>query len=277
MKRTIRILTGCIAVLCLLGCKEQSRIEESTGSSYIGKDGQNSLTIVGQLETPIPETPLPEPITPAPTEEALVVLTPEPQPDETQNGRPEPEATEAEAPAAKAETPEPTEEPTPEPTEVPTPEPTEEPTPEPTEVPTPEPTPTPAPTPDRTKAEQFCDLALSFIDYPYHRGGTKPDTGFDPGGFVYYCLNQVGVKVRHKSSKGYSENTNWTRIDSMDDLEPGDLCFFITPGNESVNCVCIYLGNNQMIYPSSGEGKVITNKSNSKYWTEAFVFARWVF
>ena len=63
----------------------------------------------------------------------------------------------------------------------------------------------------------------------------------------------------------------------MDDLIPGDLCFFMTPGNESVNCVCIYLGDGEMIYPSSGEGKVITNRITSKYWKSAFVFARRVF
>ena len=112
---------------------------------------------------------------------------------------------------------------------------------------------------------------------PYRRGGTSEEDGFDPGGFVYYCLNAVGVKVRHKTSKGYSEMTDWQQVESMDDLEVGDLCFFTTPGNDAVNCVCIYLGENRMIYPSSGEGKVITAKINTNYWEEAFTFARRVF
>ena len=85
------------------------------------------------------------------------------------------------------------------------------------------------------------------------------------------------MQIKHKTSKGYSEYGKWARIDSMDDLEPGDLCFFMTPGNESVNCVTVYLGDGRMIYPSSGEGKVITNNIGSKYWKEAFVFARRVF
>lgn len=171
--------------------------------------------------------------------------------------------------------------PTPEPTAVPTPTPTEIPTPEPTGVPTPEPTAEPEDltprAPDQTKAEAFCETAKSCLDYPYARGGKSPDNGFDPGGFVYYCLNQVGVKVRHKTSKGYSEVEDWQRIDSIDELEPGDLCFFMTSGNESVNCVCIYLGDRKMIYPSTSEGKVITTKITSNYWKEAFVFARRVF
>lgn len=273
MKRTLRILAGLCAILFLLGCKERSRIDEYTASDYQGADNKkNDLVIVGQIETP------------APTAEALIVLTPAPMTLAPATPAPEtPVPTHAETEKAPTEAPTavPTDAPTAEPewtpTEAPTEVPTEVPTPEPTEEPTPAPTPTPVPTPDRTKAEQLCDLALSFLDVTYHRGGKKPDTGFDPGGFVYYCLNQVGVKVKHKTSKGYSEYEKWTRIDSMDDLEPGDLCFFITPGNESVNCVCIYLGNNLMIYPSSGEGKVITNKINSRYWIDAFVFARRVF
>ena len=151
--------------------------------------------------------------------------------------------------------------------------PSEEPTSEPTA--TPEPTPTPAP--NRTKAEKLCDAALALIDEPYARGGTSTETGFDPGGFVYHCLNEVGVKVRHKSSKGYSEYEDWLRVDSIDDLEKGDLCFFMTGSNESVNCVCIYLGDGEMIYPSSSKGLVITTKITSDYWRDAFVYARRVF
>lgn len=170
-----------------------------------------------------------------------------------------------------------TETPTEEPTEAPTetPEPTEEPTATPEPTVTPEPTATPAP--NRTKAEQFCDAALGLLDEPYARGGTSTESGFDPGGFVYYCLNEVGTAVRHKTSKGYSEFEDWLLVESIDDLEKGDLCFFMTGSNESVNCVCIYLGNGEMIYPSSSQGKVITTKISSDYWREAFVFARRVF
>ena len=161
------------------------------------------------------------------------------------------------------------------PTEEPNLTPTEEPTPEPTEAPTPEPTATPEP--NRTKAEQLCETARSLLDLSYHSGGKSPESGFDPGGFVYYCLNEVGVDVRRKTSKGYSENEGWQRVDAIEDLEPGDLCFFMTPGYESVNCVTIYLGDGEMIYPSSGKGKVITNDIDSNYWKDAFVFARRVF
>lgn len=175
---------------------------------------------------------------------------------------------------APTDSPEPTAtpQPTPQPTEVPT----ESPTPTPTPTPTPEPTATPRP--DTSKGEQLRDVALSLLDAPYLRGGTSlEEGGFDPGGFVYHCLNAVGKSVRHRASKGYAEVEEWTKIESMEDLVVGDLCFFMTGDNESVNCVCIYIGDGRMVYPSSSEGKVITTKIGSDYWTNAFVFARRVF
>ncbi len=250
MKRSLGFAAGMLGIAMLLGCSARATIIDSTPDT-------EKIQIVGQIETP------------APTEEAQqdavaentaveIVVTDAPEPTE--------------APAPEP-TPVPTEEPTQEPTA--TPEPTEEPAPESTEEPTPEPTATPEP--DRSKADAFCETAKAYLDTPYHRGGTKPESVFDPGGFVYYCLNETGVRVNRKTSKGYSEYDAWQRVDSIDDLLPGDLCFFMTPGNESVNCVCIYLGGGTIIYPSSGEGRVITASITSKYWTEAFVFARRVF
>lgn len=242
MKRSYRAAAAALGFLLLIGCSSQARIVDSAPDT-------EKIQIVGQLETPAEELQAPA----ATPETDDVTVLPEPV-------------------AATAA-----------PTEIPTQEPTEAPAPEQTEMPTQEPTAAPTALSlepremNRSKAEQLCDLAESLLGKDYHRGGKKPETGFDPGGFVYYCLNAVDVKVRHKTSKGYSENDSWERVDSIGDLEPGDLCFFMTPGNESVNCVAVYLGNDEIIYPSSGEGKVIRNRITSNYWKEAFVFARRVF
>ena len=246
MKQSMRWAAGMLGIFMLFGCSSRVMVIDSTPDT-------EKIQIVGQIETPAPAAELEGDAASGITDE--VSVTPE---------------------SVRA-----TEAPTPVPT--PTPEPTEEPTPEPTEEPKLQPIGTLKPSSaesqktNSSKKEQFCALAKSFLDSPYQRSGTDPETGFDPGGFVYYCLNEVGVKVRHKTSKGYSEFDSWERVDTTEELLPGDLCFFMTPGNETVNCVCIYLGNDQMIYPSSGEGKVITAKITSKYWTEAFVFARRVF
>lgn len=238
MKRSLRFAAGMLGIAMLFGCSARATIIDSTPDT-------EKIQIVGQIETP------------APTEEAQ-------QDAVAENAAVEIVVTDA-------------------------PEPTEELTPEPAPVFTEEPAPESEPESvifesrsataekDVSKAEKLCEIAKSLLDTPYQRGGTKPESGFDPGGFVYHCLNKAGVKVSHKSSKGYSEYDAWERVDSIDELLPGDLCFFMTPGNESVNCVCIYLGGGKIIYPSSGEGRVITAKITGSYWTEAFVFARRVF
>ncbi|MBR0082247.1 MAG: C40 family peptidase [Clostridia bacterium] len=163
-------------------------------------------------------------------------------------------------------------------TAIPTPTATPTPTLAPTAVPTLAPTsaPTAAPASETDDAERFLAAALAMEGKPYLRSGTTEE-GFDPGGFVYYCLKTVGVKVSHRSSKGYAEQENWTKIDDLDAIEPGDLLFFRTGDNESVNCVCIYLGDGKMIYPSSGKGEVIVTKLHTNYWESAFVLARRVF
>ncbi|MDO4544105.1 MAG: NlpC/P60 family protein, partial [Clostridia bacterium] len=140
-------------------------------------------------------------------------------------------------------------------------------------------TPTPSPTPDTDKAQQLCDYALTLLGQPYVRGGDNldEDGGFDPGGFVYHCLNYVGESVSRRTSAGYSEVESWTLIESISELAPGDLLFFMTGTNTEINCVCIYLGDDRMIYPSSSELEVITTRLSSDYWTNGFVLARRVF
>lgn len=168
------------------------------------------------------------------------------------------------------------------PTRAPTPAPTD--TPEPTAAPTatPEPAETPAPTaiptatPDVSAGEQFIMVAQQYSNYPYARGGKSPETGFDPSGFVYWCLQQMGQSVKRRTSAGYAEEDRWEKITRFSDLEMGDLLFFRTGDNENINCVCIYLGSNMMIYPSTSKGVVIVTEINS-YWTNAFQWARRVF
>ena len=252
MKRSYRIAAAALGFLLLIGCSSRAEIVDSAPDT-------EKIQIVGQIETAAPAAVPEGPANVRVTDETA--LTPEPV-----------TVTEAptEIPAAA---------PTEAPPAIPTAAPTEAPTPEPADAPEEESTVQSMGIvePNRSKAELLCEVAQSLLNKDYHRGGKKPETGFDPGGFVYYCLNAVGVKVRHKTSKGYSENDSWERVDSIGELAPGDLCFFMTPGNESVNCVAIYLGDGQMIYPSSGEGKVITAKLRTNYWEDAFVFARRVF
>ena len=163
---------------------------------------------------------------------------------------------------------------TPQVTATPTPVPTKTPTPAPTD--TPEPTAEPSPTPDMAAGEQLSMIAQQYLDYPYTRGGKSPETGFDPSGFVYFCLREMGQNVKRRNSAGYAEEEKWEKLTRLSDLMPGDLLFFRTGDNENINCVCIYLGDNRMIYPSTSKEMVIVTEINS-YWTNAFQWARRVF
>lgn len=299
MKRLQTIAAASLAILCILGCTMTGRSSELHPQEQPETD---KIQIIGQIETPVPTptpTPTPEPedavlaVTPEPVEnEPMPTLPPTPTPEPTavptseptQKPTEEPVGIQSQTESASTSTPAPTAIPTRAPTQKPTSMPTERPTAASTAGPTTaitSPTDTPEstaePETEQTKADEFCEFALTLLDAPYRRSGTDPEKGFDPGGFIYYCLTGVGENVKHKTSKGYAENERWERLDSLKDLQPGDLCFFMTPGNESVNCVTIYLGDDMMIYPSSGEGKVIVNTIKSKYWKDAFVFARRVF
>ena len=130
--------------------------------------------------------------------------------------------------------------------------------------------------PGVTQREQFIMIAQQYQNYPYTRGGQSPQKGFDPSGFVYWCLREMGLDVKHRTSAGYSEEEKWQKITRLSELEPGDLLFFKTGDNENINCVCIYLGNNRMIYPSTSKQAIIVAEINS-YWTNAFQWARRVF
>ena len=194
------------------------------------------IRIVAVAESQVPVTPTPE-VTPVPTE--LPTKAPTPAPTDT--------------PA-------------------PTPAPTDTPVPEVTPAPTAEPT----PTPDVSRGEQLAMIAEQYINYPYTRGGKSPDTGFDPSGFVYWCLKEMGLDVKRRNSAGYAEEDGWDKITRLSELATGDLVFFRTGDNENINCVCIYLGGNRMIYPSTSKEMVIVTEINS-YWTNAFQWARRVF
>ena len=141
---------------------------------------------------------------------------------------------------------------------------------------TPAPTAEPTPTPDVSRGEQLAMIAEQYINYPYTRGGKSPDTGFDPSGFVYWCLKEMGLDVKRRNSAGYAEEDGWDKITRLSELATGDLVFFRTGDNENINCVCIYLGGNRMIYPSTSKEVVIVTEINS-YWTNAFQWARRVF
>lgn len=140
-------------------------------------------------------------------------------------------------------------------------------------TPTPKPKPTPTPTPKRdTRIDKFIAAANSKIGCEYVLGAKGPNK-FDCSGLVYYCLKQAGVEGTRLNAAGYSQKSGWTKISSINSLKKGDILFFRSDTNSSVNHTGIYVGYDTMIDASSGNGKVV-KRPLSAYWKRNFVCAR---
>lgn len=107
-------------------------------------------------------------------------------------------------------------------------------------------------------------VAESKLGSKYVRGAKGPNS-FDCSGFVYWCLNQVGVKQGYMTSAVWQKVSKYTRISKMSDLKRGDIISY--KGH-----VGICAGNGYMIDASSGNGKVVKRKyTGSAYWSRNFV------
>ena len=138
------------------------------------------------------------------------------------------------------------------------------------------PTPTPKPSSSTSQkgVEKFISIAESKIGCKYVRGAKGPNS-FDCSGFVYWCLNQAGIKQSYMTSIMWRTCTRYKRITSMSDIKRGDVLVF-RGDSMATGHVGIYLGNGKMIDASSSRGQVrITDSSilKSKYWQERFLMA----
>ncbi|MEM5769914.1 MAG: peptidoglycan-binding protein, partial [Bacillota bacterium] len=119
-------------------------------------------------------------------------------------------------------------------------------------------TPAPAP-PNEASADALVEYAKNFLGTKYVHGGKSPK-GFDCSGFVYYCLNQVGYKIKYMTSAGWAK-CDLPKVSSMSDLQKGDIVCF--KGH-----VGIYMGDGNMIDASSNFGgiRICKNIMSSSYW-----------
>ena len=140
-------------------------------------------------------------------------------------------------------------------------------------TPTPKPTKKPTPTPKKdSRINKFISAANSKLGCEYVLGAKGPKK-FDCSGFVYWCLKQAGVGGTRLNALGYSRKSSWKKIESVGKLKRGDILFFRSDSNKSVNHTGIYVGGGTMIDASSGNGKVV-KRPLSGYWKRNFVCAR---
>lgn len=140
-------------------------------------------------------------------------------------------------------------------------------------TPTPKPTKKPTPTPKKDqRIDKFIAAAKSKVGCEYVLGAKGPNK-FDCSGLIYWCLKQVGVGGTRLNALGYSHKSSWKLIENMNSLKKGDILFFRSDKDKSVNHTGIYLGGGTMIDASSGHGRVV-KRAISPYFKRNFVCAR---
>ena len=117
--------------------------------------------------------------------------------------------------------------------------------------------------------ESFISVAESKIGKKYVRGAKGPNS-FDCSGFVYWCLNQVGVNQGYMTSRTWAKSTKYNKITSMSDMVRGDIIVY--SGH-----VAIYAGDGVMIDASSRNRKVVKRSSTSSWCRTSFICAFRVF
>lgn len=117
--------------------------------------------------------------------------------------------------------------------------------------------------------ERIISIAKSKIGSRYVYGAKGPNT-FDCSGFVYWVLNQAGIRQSYMTSYSWQNTGKFQRISSMKSIKRGDIISY--RGH-----VGIALGNGQMVDASSSQGRVRITSINSSYWINHFECAYRIF
>ncbi len=116
--------------------------------------------------------------------------------------------------------------------------------------------------------ESLIAVAKSKLGSPYVWGAKGPNS-FDCSGFVYWCLNQVGVNQSYITSSGWRNVGRYTKITNFSDIQAGDIV--VVSGH-----VGIAAGGGTVIDASSSNGRVI-HHSLSSWWANNFICAWRIF
>ncbi|MEY8356942.1 peptidoglycan-binding protein [Lachnospiraceae bacterium 54-53] len=105
-------------------------------------------------------------------------------------------------------------------------------------------------------------IARSKVGRPYVWGAKGPNS-FDCSGFIYWSLNQSGVRQSYLTSSGWRNVGKYTKITSFGSLQAGDIV--VVSGH-----VGIVAGGGKVIDASSSNGRVV-ERSLSSWWKNNFI------
>ena len=111
-------------------------------------------------------------------------------------------------------------------------------------------------------------VAKSKVGTPYVLGAKGPNA-FDCSGFIYWCLNQIGVKQSYLTSSGWRSVGKYKKVSSLSDVRAGDI--IVVKGH-----VGIAAGNGMVIDASSSQGRIVYRDINS-WWSSRFIVAWRIF
>lgn len=118
---------------------------------------------------------------------------------------------------------------------------------------------------DTSKVQQLINVAKSKLGCNYVWGAKGPNT-FDCSGYVYWCLNQIGLRQGYLTSAGWKSSTKYPKVTNFSSIQAGDVIVF--KGH-----VGLAIGGGQMINASSSRGEVVIASLGQNYWKENFICA----
>ncbi len=117
---------------------------------------------------------------------------------------------------------------------------------------------------------QIVQTAQALVGIDFATGGASPETGFDNSGLIYYVLRENGYI---NCPRATAEQKQMGTVIGIDELQPGDLVFFIDKSTQDVDDIGfggIYIGDGKLIYsPYPGEKVKYADLSNT-YWRDSF-------
>jgi len=113
-------------------------------------------------------------------------------------------------------------------------------------------------------------FAVRFTGSRYVYGGASPGRGFDCSGLTSYVYAKFGVRLPHSAAAQFS-SSNGASVGSMDNLQPGDLVFFVgTAGHRGISHVALYIGGGRVIHAMTPSQGVQISNIYGSYWVQHY-------
>lgn len=107
----------------------------------------------------------------------------------------------------------------------------------------------------------IAQMALAYRGAPYVSGGTG-EYGFDCSGFVKFLYAKQGIKLPHESRAMFNCGTPVSR----DNLQAGDILFFVNTYRRGISHVGLYIGDNKFIHASTHRSGVKVSDLDEAYY-----------